>query len=224
MYRKFLKEVYSNELNLEQMGLIIGSIMGDGTITKNEKGVKNSYMEISHSDKQLDYLIWKRELFINNGFDVSEIYKYKRKEGYSTNVIQIRYKKNPQIFNNLRKLIYFTGRKRIRRKILNWLTPQGLAIMHMDDGTAAVNICKKTGNIRWRAIHIATHNMTLCEHKIFQKYMKKNWNIDVAIYRDRTYYRTNINATNAKIFINIIENLMCDTMKYKIDLKYIKKS
>ena len=92
----------------------------------------------------------------------------------------------------------------------------------MDDGCAVCNINKKTNQVRWRAIHIATYNFNYDEHIIIQKYFKTVWNMDTKIYRDRIYFRLSINAENCKIFIPIIENFMCESMLYKIDLKYNK--
>jgi len=210
---------YYNELNKTQMSLIVGSIMGDGSIVKI-KG-SNAYLSITHCERQREYLEFKKKLFSENGFDVTKTYeRFNKKYKVKQYTLYVRYKKNPEVFNKLRHLIYPKGKKKIKRSILNWMDEQGLAIWHMDDGSAAVNVNKKTGKIRWRAIHLATYNLTYDEHIILQKYMKVVWGIDINVYKDRKWFRTNINATNCKIFIPLVKDYMHKSMLYKIDLKY----
>lgn len=197
-----------------QMSLIIGSILGDGYITKYKEKKYNSQLTIEHSEKQLDYLKWKRQLFIDFGFKVSKIYNVSRAyPSFRFNVIL------GEDGNILRHQLYPNGNKTITRHHLNYLDELGLAIWFMDDGTKQVS-WKKDGSCSCRALHISTHNFTYKEQELMVKYLKIIWNVEVKIYKDRKKFRLNINATNAKIFINIIKPHIHPTMKYKIDLMY----
>ena len=198
----------------QQMSLIIGSILGDGSITKYKQGERNSQLTIQHSGKQLEYLTWKRQLFIDAGFKVSKIYDVSRK--YPSYRFNVNLGKEG---NLLRHQLYPNGNKTITRHHLNYLDELGLAIWFMDDGTKQVS-WKKDGRCSCRALHISTHNFTYEEQELMVKYFKVVWNVEVKIYKDRTKFRLNINATNAKTFIDIIKPHIHPSMEYKIDLMY----
>lgn len=51
----------SKKLNLKQKQLLIGMLIGDGSITNH------SYYKIAHSSEQLEYLQWKLQLLESNG-------------------------------------------------------------------------------------------------------------------------------------------------------------
>lgn len=201
-----------NTLNKKQKSLIIGCILGDGYITKKTKE-GNSYLSIQHSEKQYEYLVYKRNRFIEEGFDVSKIYDVSRKyKAYRFNV------KLRLVFNNLRHALYPNGNKTISRHFLNWLDSEGLAIWVMDDGNSAVKFKDNKCVSRW--ISIATYDFTYQEHIIIQKYMNVVHHLNMKIYKDRKYFRSHFNSTESNKLIPIIKPYFIPSMEYKIDLKY----
>jgi len=204
----------------KQKSLIIGSVLGDGYLTKpkvhKQTGKPNGHTQLSieHNGNQLEYLIYKRELFINNGFKVSKIYDVSRK--YPSYRFNVTLGKEGSI---LRHQLYPNNDKTITRHHLNMLDAEGLAIWFMDDGNKRVRWLSD-GRCGGRSLGISTHGFSLEEHEIFIKYFKTVWNVEVKAYKDKDYYRLNMNATNAQIFIPIIHPYICESMKYKIDLEY----
>lgn len=202
--------------NKKQKSLIIGSVLGDGSITKHYPGKSNPYLTIQHSEDQLDYLLWKRDRFEEEGFKVSRVYDVSRKyRQYRVNISLPT--KEHGIY--LRHLLYPNNNKKISRHILNMLDAEGLAIWYMDDGGKRVRY-DQTGRCIGRSIGIATHSYTLEEHEIIKQYFDVVNDVDIKIYKDKQYYRLHMNATSANKFLPIIEPYVHETMLYKIDLEY----
>lgn len=192
----------------KQKSLVIASALGDGYIPS-----RDSVLSIQHSVKQYKYLVWLRNKFIENGFEVSGIYNVSQKfEAYRFNV-----KLPIREWKILKHQLYPNGNKTITRHLLNYLDEEGLAIWFMDDGNKEVH-WKKDNTLSHWALGLSTHSFTKEEHLIIQKYFKTVWGIEVSIVKDRTYYKCRFNTTNSKILINIIEKYMDNSMKYKITI------
>lgn len=208
-----LKEV----INEEQLGIIVGSLLGDASIPRRLLGTGNHYIDITHSEKQYEYLMYKKCLFESLGFKVSKIYK-RRVKTYREYSVRICFKDNPKIMNTLRWWFYNTGHKSFNRNMISSLTPLGVAIWFMDDGCRAIRYQKNTRNIKSRELYISTY-MTHEEHRLIINYFKKK-NIEIKEVRDRDKYRLRLNSTNAKKFIELIYPYVCPSMYYKINLLY----
>lgn len=206
-----------NTLNREQFGLIIGSLLGDASIPKRLKNNGNHYIDITHSEKQLDYLKYKIEIFKKYGFKVSSIYKRKVKT-YIEYSVHIYFEKNPKILNTLRWWFYNTGKKYFTYNMIKKLTPLGMAIWYMDDGSRTIHYNKNHDQIKSRELYLSTY-LSREEHKNIIKYFN-NLGINLKEVKDRQKYRLRMNATNAKLFIPIIKPYICPSMLYKINLQY----
>lgn len=206
-----------NQFTAKQKSLIIGSLMGDGWITKGTKG--NPVLSIQQSKAQLKYLQWKKERFEAEGLVVKGIYDVTKKgspyPAYRIDVVLGEYGKV------LRHQFYPNGNKTITRHHLNMLDKEGLAIWYMDDGGLCIHK-KKDGSVKSREIHIATHNFTYEEHLLIQKFLSAVWSIDVNIYRDRTKYRLACGVLQGKKLFRLIEAHVHPVMTYKTDLQYKK--
>lgn len=195
-------------MNRKQKSLVIASILGDGYIPS-----RDSVLSIQHSVKRYKYLVWLRDKFIENGFEVTGIYNVSRKfEAYRFNV-----KLPISDWKELKHQFYPNRNKTITRHLLNYLDEEGLAIWFMDDGNKEIH-WKKDDTLSHWALGLSTHAFTKEENLIIQKYFKSVWNIDLSIIRDRKYYRCRFNMTNSKILIGIIEKYIDESMKYKITI------
>lgn len=195
--------------------LIIGSLLGDGYLSKPKN--RGNYFEVQHSNRQLEYLKWKRERFFEEGLEPSTLYSLKK---YNANKFQIYGAK----FNGLllRHQLYPNNNKIITRYHLNKLDAEGLAIWFMDDGGKVLT--KRNGNICGRYLKISTYSFTYDEHLIIQNYFKVVWSINCSIKMDKgKYYWIKFSATEAKKLIQIIEPFIHPTLLYKIDLNYKEK-
>lgn len=103
------------KLSKEQKSLLIGLLLGDGTISSN------CVFKLSHSEAQREYLEWKVGLLDVHGIKNNGVKEYISSCGYKS--------LNPTI-KALRRTVY-TPKKHITRKLLNWITPLGLAIWYM---------------------------------------------------------------------------------------------
>lgn len=213
-----MKHKLINCITKEQFGLIIGCLLGDGSIPKRLEKTGNHYIDITHSEKQLEYLIYKKQIFEQCGFNVSKIYQRKVKS-YKEYTIHIYHKKFPEIMNTLRWWFYHIGKKYFTYNMLQKLTPLGIAIWYMDDGSRTIHYKDNHTKIKSRELYLSTY-MSKEEHETIIKYFTNTYNIKWGIVKDRDKFRLRIGATEAKNFINIIKPYICPLMLYKIDLQY----
>ena len=144
MSRKIKKK-----LSKEQKSLLIGLLIGDGTISSN------FVFKLSHSIEQKEYLEWKVKLLDKFKIKNNGIKEYISTCGYNTGkkVLYSQMSVIPTI-KALRRTIYIP-KKTITRRLLNWLTPLEIAIWYMDDGHINVNTSKQRSSIQ-HTIKIAT--------------------------------------------------------------------
>lgn len=195
----------------EQLGLIIGSTLGDGSIVNTN--AKTAILKIFHSIKQTEYLIYTQKLFRGAGLSTSDIRYVDRL--YPGNRFDVHLGRSGR---ELRRLFYPNDNKIITRSLLNKLTPAGIAIWYQDDGQ--MRYIKRAGIIQGREIRLSTHGFTEKEQYIMKKYFSVVWDVEFRINRDRQYYYLICAATQAKKFFKIIDNYIDESMLYKFDFKY----
>lgn len=214
MKRKIIKK-----LSKEQKSLLIALLLGDGTISSNY------VFKLSHSEEQREFLKWKYNLAINSGFKLNGIKEYICTCGYNKGkkVLYTQFSINPTI-KALRRTVYIP-KKTITRKLLNWLTPQGLAIWYMDDGCINVNTSKQRTSIQ-HSIRIATCvNKEVAEEII--KYFSEIWDIQFRLFNEgkETYSVVTSSEKDCKNFISIIKPyiMQVPSLKYKIRNNFTKQ-
>jgi hypothetical protein len=210
-----------NSISNEANQIILGGILGDGSINRVHK---NPRIHFSHSTIQKEYIFWKYEILKEEQLVVSppKVIMSGNNQRFPQWRFQTKTSTKLQYFE---QLFYKNGKKVVQRKILNMLTPLGLAVWYMDDGNLIIHKYKKldgSTGIKSREIAINTQCFSYKEHEIIQKYFLKVWKIDTKIYKNKGSYRLVMNATNAKIFISLIEPYVIPSMQYKIDLQYVK--
>lgn len=192
--------------------LIIGSVLGDSYLSKERN--KSNYLECQHSIKQEQYLLWKRQRFIEEGLYPTKVYNLPK---YKAVKFQIAGKS----FNGLilRHQFYPNNNKTVTRHLLNKLDAEGLAIWFMDDGGKV--ICHRNNRICGRYLKISTYSFTYSEHLIIKRYFENVWNIYPSIKMDKgKYYWLKFSAKEANKLITIIQPFIHETLLYKIDLQY----
>ena len=149
--------------------MIIGMLLGDGTISNNY------VFKLSHGYKQKEYLEWKINLLNEHGIKNNGLKKYISTCGYNLGSI-VYYSQMSVIpfMKVLRRVVYKPIKNYANRKILNRLTPLGLAIWYMDDGH--INIRKTDDKIHGFYIKIATC-LYKEQNQIIIDYFKEIWNI-----------------------------------------------
>ncbi len=167
------EELRSVDISELHRSVILGSILGDGSLLKN-KSSKNARLQIGHCTKQLDYLEWKKSLldpFVKGKTHQAEKPGPKEicgKTSYSTGYYLFNTIAHPNITEYYNKF-YFRGLKRVHEDVIKDLDELALAIWLADDGSFGMRKeCKYS--IRGS---IATCSFTIEENRILMEALKK---------------------------------------------------
>lgn len=164
------------KITKESRNLLIGMLLGDGTISNN------NVFKLAHSPEQKDYLEWKIEQLKKAAIRNTGIKSYISSRGYNTGKEVIYTQLNIIPFIRvLRRVVYKDGKKTFTRKLLNRLDAKGIAIWYMDDGH--INIRKDKGRPCGFYIKIST-----CEPKeevqTIIDFFKEQWNINFYMFHE----------------------------------------
>ena len=201
LFRKYnLKNIeytpkYAN-LNHFQKSVLIGSLLGDSSISKKFT------LNIGHGIKQEEYYKHKVELFSPN----IKFLEYRRekidKRTNNTYTCLQAYSHKYEDIAHLRKVFYPENIKVISEDILSNFNEISLAYLFMDDGSY-----DKSGAI------IALCNFSQESLILFKDFLLKKWNIEITIRKSKCIY---IKANSRKLFINLIKPYIIPSMMYKI--------
>lgn len=196
------------KINRESRNMFLFMLIGDGYI--NPQGT----MVLRHCYAQKEYLEFKKNLLNSVGIKTSEIIECNN-NGYPGVYLYVRVYK----FSKAYRKIYYTPKKNIAiRKLLNKLTPLGLAIWYMDDGGLSQK--KKNGKVHANDLMLNTH-LSKEENQIIIDYFKEVWNVQFTQVKNKGKYRLRCGTKEARKFIQIVEphikNIKC--MLHKIDIK-----
>lgn len=199
------------KINKESRNLLIGLLLGDGTISNNY------VFKLSHSETQRDYLEWKINLLKKYGIRTNGIKEYISNSGYNIGktVLYTQLAIIPFI-KVLRKIFYKPKKVLGNRKLLNRLSAQEIAIWYMDDG--CINIRKSNNKIHGFYIKIATC-LPKEELQIIIDYFKEVWNISFyKISEGKNTYSLCCGTKEGIKFINIVRSyvLQVPSMIHKI--------
>jgi len=214
-----------NKSSREQKGAIIGTLLGDSWISnRGEFGCQ-------HVTKDLIDL---KATIISNISPEIRIYFSTRKPRTSIkkNMSKIQSKtsyvlqtnKHPY-FKKLRNILYIDNQKQISMKVLNKLTPFGIALWFMDDGYLDYKKSSNTRNLR-----LCTDNFDITSHKNMIRYFNDVWGIQAKIYYHKSRKneekkpRLSFNAHNSQKLIVLIHKYFLPSFLYKLDLKYSDKT
>ena len=112
-------------LSGQQMQLILGALMGDGSLSPNPHGRSGTRFRMGHGARQAAYLDWKVSLLGNIGYTRSS----NAKGAVFADLTPL-----PELAE-LREAVYFgDGKKHLSWEYLKALTPFALAVWYMDDG------------------------------------------------------------------------------------------
>ena len=111
--------------------------------------------------------------------------------------------------------------KKVTRKMLNLLSPLGIAIWYMDDGCLDQRFYRnKLGGIgvAWRRAKFSTNSFTLKEHYIMQRYFQVVHGMKASICKSGKGYCLHLNRQSTEKLIELIRPYVHESMLYKIDL------
>ncbi len=186
-------------LTQNQQDVIIGSLLGDGTLRRqNKQRRKHPLFEVNHSVQYKEYVDWKYEILQNL---VLTGPKSRRTNG---NRIAYRFttRSLPQ-FDMLYEDFYPSGKKVLPKTII--LSPIVLAVWLMDDGSSNRD-----------ALYLNTQQFTEDEQYNLLRLLKNQWNIDGMLNRDKKYYRIRLTNVGSAIYKNIVRSYILPIFMYKL--------
>jgi hypothetical protein len=158
----------------ELRSALIGMVLGDSYIGFTPRG-KYPRLSISHSPKQEEYADYCIELLKNiPNIKVNKKLRNKIVKNKSYPIIEI-WTNNNKFLNHIYNCLYKKGIKTVTRHQLDRLTPLGLALWYMDDGSRCFRYRNNKTLISNRAIKLCTHGFSLEENQIIQQYFKEKW-------------------------------------------------
>lgn len=170
-------------LNNDQYQVLLGSFLGDGHIDYQDKLKKVGRLNVSHSEKQKNYLDWKAKTF-NSETSLSQESCEKTING-SKCIIQNQ-------FSFISKL--FVLEETITLKSIEKLDLLGLAVWVMDDGSLRNSYNKD--DIKF-SITIDSNSFSLGENNYLVSILKNNFNLDATVQKTRDFYRISFNKENS---------------------------
>ena len=166
-----------SKITKESRNLLIGLLLGDGTISNN------NVFKIAHSESQKDYLEWKVKQLKEAGIRNNGIKSYIKTKGYTIGVPVYYTQLNTIPFIKVLRKVFYKEKKILgNRKLLNRLDAKGIAIWYMDDGH--INI-RKTKDGRPMGFYI---KISTCEPKqevqTIIDFFKEQWNIKFYMFHE----------------------------------------
>lgn len=209
---------YSNKIyNISEIeeNIIIGSLLGDGTISLYGRS-KNAYYREHGSVEQLNYRLWKYEKLKNLDFKINTNYTYPKISSHC-NIY----------FTNLYNKFYINKIKTITEDNIKLLThPIGLACFYMDDGTLVIDSVKRKDNSFYIFPRISLYTLSFSkdENIIIKNHLENIFGIKAKIKYRKDGKKTILEINKKEYVINFIDivkpyvfEIPC--MKYKIDLE-----
>lgn len=186
------------KINKESRNLLIGLLLGDGTISNNY------VFKLSHCEQQRDYLEWKIKLLGNNGIRTNGVKEYISTCGYNSSKKVLYTQLSIIPFIKVLRRVFYRPKKILgNRKLLNRLSAQEIAIWYMDDG--CINIRKSKNKIYGFYIRIATC-LPEKELQVIIDYFKEVWNISFyKISEGKGTYSLCCGTKEGIKFINIVK-------------------
>ena len=195
--------------NQEIRNLVLFMCLGDGYLNKN-----NGYLAMRHCVAQKDYIDWKRDLLKKN-LKVTDLY-YVENNGYGAFELRT---KTYKFIKTYRKILYPNNVKKIANiKILNKLTPLGLAIWYMDDGGLSQ---KKEGGVVTSNDLILNTHLSKEDNQIIIDYFNNRWGISFTQVKNKRQYRLRCGTREARKFLDIVRPYVSQvkSMEHKLNVK-----
>lgn len=221
-----------NEFTEEEVkNTLLGTIFADGSIgkqrTDGSRNGTNADMEITHTSKNLDYLVFKKSLLERVPGIKCKITEHNKKtEAKTYTLYRLTTNRHPWL-TYLRDELYKNRIKLFPKKYVDSLTLLGLFLMYLDDGTLKVRMKEGTSKIREVRITWCLDSFTLGELNYFRQYLENKYGLKSHIYRHSKMqdlnrgFRIWFNSENTNKLLELFDSYydLVPSMKYKF-VKY----
>lgn len=200
----------------DKNGALIGMVLGDACL-HIPKGRVNAVFRFEHGSRQKAYAHWKAELVRRYIFPDIKLYEQHRRGTTFWVAVTRAHRKLTHLYRDM----YRNGVKVIRPNILHRLTPLGLALWYMDDGSLVY--CRNpNGSIASRQMYLSTACFTEAEHDMMADYFLEYWGIRLRKGKQGKHWKMWANTEDTLKFFDIIRPyvLMVPGMWYKICPRY----
>lgn len=206
--KKWIPIKQSLLLNNEQRSVLIGSILGDGTLRTGERAI-NANFKVEHGLAQKDYVFWKYKIFRPWVFTEPKIsYRYQKSGEKYAKSWWFRTIRHP-ILTKFYNRFYESGKKTIPDNIATDLNGLAMAVWIMDDGCLSKN-----------SIDLSTYSFTLPEIEKLRDTIRLKFGLVARYHSDRNKgFRMYFNNSETKKLIDIIQPHVIPVMNYKIKLQ-----
>jgi recombination protein RecA len=198
-------------LSGQQMVLILGALMGDGSLSPNPRGRSGTRFRMGHGAKQAAYLDWKVSLLGNIGCTLSS----NAKGAVFADLTPL-----PELAE-LREAVYFgDGKKHLSWEYLKALTPLALAVWYMDDGCFTVRskgVQERTRGGTGR-IEICVQAMSPGSRERLAGYLRDTHQLDVRVVTRGSRSQAILQFTTAasEKFQKLVAPYIHPSMEYKL--------
>jgi recombination protein RecA len=160
-------------LSEQQMQVVLGSLLGDGTLSPNRRNRNAVRLRLGHGAAQHGYLDWKTSLLGNLSHSV-------RVSGTGAKFVD--FQPLPEL-HKLRESMYIGGKKVVSEDYLKALTPPALAVWYCDKGSFSrrtKGLLEHTAGDGGR-IEICVEAMSEGSRMRMRDYLNDVWQLDVAL-------------------------------------------
>jgi len=205
------------EPNEVQDNIIIGSLLGDGSLARYGRSKESHYREHG-CIAQSDYRKWKTTMLSSLNFNYHE----------NLNAAGIKSKSNT-LFSTYHQLFYENGRKRISPEILKRLThPLGLICLYLDDGSLVIDRYIRNNTIHlFPRITIYSQSFTEQENLLLRDYIYTQFNISFILKKRNDGHGIVLQCNYRDDIIRFLDlfrpyssDELLHCMSYKLDLNH----
>lgn len=190
------KQFPKHTISKEQHQILIGTLLGDGCLTKLHN---NTRIDFAHTIKQKEWFLWKYERLKPFVWD----YKIRTYENdrYKNPITEIRAKTRVHpLLNSYHTAFYNKGVKIVPRELFKQLTPLGLAVWFMDDGSET---------------QLCTNSFNKNDLEYIVEELNAKFNISFTIMKSGALY---IPVSERKVLSLLIKPHIISSMQYKLSL------
>lgn len=206
-----IHEYIRKSLTAEERNIIIGSLLGDGSLALYGRS-RNAHYREHGCEKQLPYRAWKQNKLKRVGFKLSNAGKLSSP--------------SEEIYTKIHDLFYINRVKTIdMNNILLLDHPIGLACLYMDDGTLVMDHYSRPNKVQiFPRIALYTLSFSYEENILLRDYLYSTFNVNFKLKKrkDGKNYILEMNQRNDIYnFISIVKDYVNEIpeMSYKVDLE-----
>lgn len=210
-------------MNRKNRAILVGTLLGDSSIHKTSY---NSVFQFTHQIKQKDYAFYKASLILSMFGGAKREPKYYKSTTAFGEVEYYKFSLTHKYFNYLHRIAYSNeGKKYFSRKLLNYLSPLGLALWYMDDGGVSRGANVDKFGVPREHIPVEMRISTYCsleEIETIITYFQEVWDVTAKkrhAKKTNSYYLA-FNTNESLKFEQIISDFILPQFRYKLPSFY----